>query len=734
MTNNVENIDIHQQLTSLALNYAAEVIVARALPDLRDGLKPVGRRIIYSMDEKHLEPTKPFRKSSYVVGNVMADYHSHGDSSIYGALVLLAQPWSQNAVLVDGHGNFGSIEGLPNAAMRYTESRKSKYANLLIDNIKKNAVKMVPNFDGSTVEPEVLPAAFPLLLTNGTDGIAWGMSTNIIPHNAQELTKAAIESEKSGSLTTVQLAKIIKGPDLPTGCDVIVDKKELIKEIETGRARYIMRAEINVISDKKKPRLVIKSLPYKVKLDTTFFNKLVDVCDNAKIFNVIDIENSTKSENVHLEVICKPNTTEEKLNMLKTYLYKETALEKSFVVENRMIDKGHPNVIGISEYLKKFNAFRLETLKNMWLFDRQNVNDRLEIVNGLLRLEEIYDKSKNIILLHKIVDFARASKSKDELIKTLTNQLDFTARQAEHIAGLQIYQLGNINFDKLKDEKVAAEEKIAEFTLYLTNDSEASKKLIEDLENTLAKLKDLKRKSKIILPDNVVDTVPIKLDDLVESNKTKVIIKKDLQIFQIGRVAYNNQIEKYKDNDIVAAIDAMTTDYIMAITADGQAVTRFVNDLPSVALDGRVKRSNEEIPDLKANAEFVGGIVIDKNNKSDKFFMLSAEGKVKAGYFDKLIPTTTNKGYIKRLSKAMGLKTDTDRVVFVSQFNQDDFNNLEMHVELQDTSKKSGKVIRKVKLSKFKDREDTKNGAGTSGINTKKGTLPFISVKITEKV
>lgn len=726
MTKNIiSTIDINDQLKSAAKNYSAEVIAGRAIPDLRDGLKPVNRRVIYSMEDNHLEPNKPHRKSAFTVGNVIADLHAHGDSSVYQAMVIMTQDFSNNVVLIDGHGNFGSIEGHANAAMRYTEARMSKYAKLLTDGLNKDAVNMVPNFDGTRTEPEVLPVSFPLALTNGTDGIAWGMSTQIAPHNVQELLKAAIYLEKTINPDVKDLVKIIKGPDFPTGCDVIVDPAELEKEIRTGKAKYIMRARIDVKPDKKEPKLIIKSLPYQVKLDSKFFNRLVDVTQEAKAFNVESITNSTKDSNIHLEIICKAGTSEEKLNQLRSYLYKETSLEKSITVNNLMLDKGVPKVLGIARYLHKFNAFRLQTLKNIWQYDKEKLLSRLEIIEGLFKSRDIIDD---------IIAQAKIAESKTDLIEKLIKLFEFTEKQANYVASLQIYQLGKQNFEVLAEEEKLAREKVNELNLWLTDSFKSSEKLIEDLENTLSKLKDIKRNSKILDPSAISsDSLPIKLDELIEATKTKVIIKQDLQMFQIGRVAYNNQIEKYVDNDIVAALDAMTTDYVIAITKDGQAVTRFVNDLQQINLDGRAKRLNEEVDGLKASNSFVGGIIVDKNNKTDKFFILTTEGKVKVGYFDKLMPKITNKGYIKRLSKAMGLKTETDTVALVKQFSPKDFDSLEMHVTLKDNSKKSGKVIRKVEISKFKDREDTKNGAGTSGVNTKKGELPYISTEFIKK-
>lgn len=716
--------DINDIMSDAAATYARYINLYRALPDARDGFKPVLRRILNQMVDSKLYNNKPFKKSAYSVGLTMGNYHPHGDSSIYEALVLAVRPWSNNINPIEGHGNFGSIEGHGNAAMRYTEARLSKYWELFISDIHKlESIKKL-NYDSSMKELSVLPVKFPNALVNGTIGIGWGEASTILPHNPIEIMNALLELNKKGvdNVTSKDLAKIIKGPDLPTNCDVIVSEKELINEIETGRAKFIMRANIDVIDDKKKPHLCIRTLPYGVDIDDVLIGKIIDSISKANVFNVISFENQTKGSVVNYKINCKPGTSKEKLEQLKSYLYKNTSLETKVTEQFKMVYNGKPRIFGLKKALAIFMNYRLDILKEIWQYDKSKFDIEINRLKGRLKMRDLIDK---------IIDLAKNSNGEDDLIKSLMDKFDFNEAQAKDIANIKIYKIGKQNFDKISTDLKELINKSENLRLKLNEDNAAREGLQEDFENTLKILKDIVRKSKIITPNEIIDNLPSKLEDLVESTKTKVVIKKDLQIFQMGRVAYNNQSEKYTEDDIVGAFDAMTTDYVIAFTKDGKAVTRFINNLPTSSLDGRPKRLNEEIADLKSTNEFIGGIIVN-DDKKEKFFMLTAEGKVKVGLIKKLIPNTNTKGYIKRLSKGMKLKTDTDELVYVNSFDENYFNNHEIHVKLKDESKKSGYVTRKVALSKFKDRLDTSAGAGTTGVNTKKGALPFDSLSFVE--
>lgn len=701
-----------------ASNYASELNIFRATPDIRDGLKPVHRKIIVGLNDLNFTHTKPHKKSTKSIGHVMGAYYSHGDASIYQAMIRLGQDWVNYLPLTDIHGNNGSIEGAPAAAPRYTETRLSAYSNLLLESLNKNAVDFIPNFDNTTTEPRVLPARIPLAMINGASGIGWGIASDILPHNPLELIDGAIKLVKNPDATLEEMLEIIKGPDSPTGCEIVVDEKELIKEMTTGRAKYKLRSTINVKWSKTDPRLEITSLPYGQLFDATLINKIADIADTMPGFGIKSFENSIDHNSFHVAIICKPGTTEEQLNQLKSYLYKKTKFETTYTVNNNLLDKGRPKSFGIIPYLKKFIQFRRETLHRVWQFDLDKTNNRLEVINGLFKIEDILDK---------VVATAKESNSKEDFISRLKAEFDLTDRQANYIASMQIYQLGNQNFTALKKEHEELTGTANDLSDKLTNPKREDKELIADLKDARSKLKGLTRKSEIINANDVQEYVEIKAEDMIKPTPTMVIIKKDLQMFTIGRQAYSNQIDKYKDDDIVSAIPAMTTDYVVAITDEGKAVTRFVNDLQSLKLDGKAKRLNEEIKDLKANSEFVGGVVVPNDNPDTKrYFMLTAEGVVKYGKVKNLLPKVTNKGYVKRLSKGLKLKNDTDRIVYVGCDEAGFYESRGIAVTLKDDSKKTGKVTRKLELHKLSEFDDSAASSGRSKINTKKGSLPFI--------
>lgn len=718
-----QTINITDYMDNAATTYASEANVFRAIPDLRDGLKPVHRDIVYGLGELGFTSTKPHKKSNKSVGHIMGAYYSHGDASIYKSMIRLSQSWVNNLKLTDVHGNNGSIEGEECGAMRYTETRLSLYGEMLLDNLQKNAVPFIPNFDNTTEKPRILPAKYPVALINGAVGIGWGLASNILPHNPIEMMDGAIAIVKNPTITPQEMMTIIKGPDSPTGCQFIVSEDELLKEMTNGNAKYKMRSNINIEWSKDQPKLVITSLPLNQVFDDTFVNKIADIAETAKGFGIRNLENDIDQKQFKVSIICEPGTTETQLEQLKAYLYKKTNFETTFTTNNLMLDHGRPKSLGILPYLKKFLQFRRETLRRIWQFDMDKANARLEIVNGLLKIQDILDD---------VIKVARESSSEEDLIKKLVEKFDLSEVQAKHIANLRIYRLNNQNFTALANEKDELLGKVSEFTEKLTNKAVEDKELLADLKETRSKLKQFKRKSELVNSDTVQEYVEIKAEDLIKPTPTKVIIKKDLQMFMIGRTAYKNQIENYKDNDIVAAIDAQTTDYVVAITDTGQTVTRFVHDLQSLKLDGKAKRLNEEIKDLKGNNEFVGGLVMDKDDTSQRFIMLTAEGNLKTGIITNVLPKVSNKGYMKRLGKGIKLKNDTDKIVLVTQLPEAEFATKELVVLLADTSKKSGQVTRKLPLEKIVEFNDSASNSGRNKINTKKGQLGFISAEFVD--
>lgn len=710
-------IDAEKLAEEAAAGYSAEVNLNRAIPDVRDGLKPVQRRALYGMYDLGLEPKKPHVKSARISGEVMGKYHPHGDS-IYGAFALLAQPFAMNEVLVDGHGNFGSISGKNPAAQRYTESRLSNTGYLMVKDLKKDAVEMIPNFDGSEVEPRVLPTPVPQALLNGQMGIGWSIASSIAPHNINELMDLAIYVAKLNDkpFNLDEVKKIFKGPDMMTGCQIILNDEEYEKALTTGESKFIQRSVIEYHVDKKTSYFSIKHVPYKVRTDKLKEQIAIEL-SKSKAFGIESIEDNSKGSNLDIRFIFKKGTSEERLREIVNHLFKKTSLQESVSTNNMMIYKGRPTSIGIIKYMKIFNEFRLETLRNIWAFDKKALEKRLNVVNGLLRLEDVTDE---------VIKIARESKSKSHFKEMIIDKYDFNDEQAEYIASLQIYQLGRTNFDALRNELDEKTQQRDTLQLWLEDEKEAKKQLIVDLKATKKEFKGHDRKSEIINANDVEEVKSIKLETIIDDKPVKVVVKRDLEMFQIGSQAYQNQIDDYKEDDIVAVLDTRTVQYVMAITSDGQSVTRLVNDLPRIELNGRSEKLNKQVPDLKADDKFVGGCVLTRDNS--KVILLSKNGYVKVMTPNTLSPKTTTKLYFKKVRQVAKTK-DNDELVAVHQLNLSDFETHTLEVLTNDPTKKSGKTIKKLKLDKFADKSSGTGGAGSRSINmtSKKQVLEYVS-------
>ena len=701
--------------------YSASVILDRAIPDARDGLKPVQRRILW---QTHLSKITPSSKHVKVIklGGAVAAFHPHGDASTQGAIVNLAQPWIKPVKLIDIHGNYGSIDGSPAAAGRYISARQANAAQAMLNKIDHNAVDLMDNFDNTALEPKVLPASFPVAMTNGASGIAVAVSTKILPHNPLELLKASKALAQGKIKEPHQLSKYIKGPDFPTGGLLVASEQGNLDELATGQGRFKLRGKIEYHENDSEPHLEITEIPYNVTT-TKLIERMSDVLENARALGVIEIRDETiEDTRTNIKLMFKKGSTKEDMQKVASYLYKKTDLEVSLSSNNIMISKGRQKTLNMMQYLKQFIEFRAETLVRIWKYDLEKLESRLEILEGLLRAYDITEE---------IVQEAKSSESKKHLSEKLVQNFDFTERQAETIAGMPIYQLGKQDYQRLSSERESNLEKSEELRSWLKDDESVNEQLIKDLDNSISQFKDYKRQTQLVDEDELPNVEEVKIEDVVEEKDVKVVIKRDLQIFQIGRRAYDNQIENYKDTDIVSAFDAKTTDYVCGITKQGKVVTRFVDDLDHLNLDGSSEGLYKQISDLKSNDEFIGGVINNPNEKdeSNRILIASHQGYVKIIEAHKLLPSVKTKSYIKKLGQASNLKSKGDYLVFAHNLEEDDFNKI-LHVELKDNSKRSGKANRKIELSKWKDKSYGPGGSGFRGINTKDGQLDFISYEI----
>lgn len=716
---------VKQDLADLAYSsmaeYSSAVILERAIPDARDGLKPVQRRILW---QSHLSKLRPESKHVKVIklAGLVAGFHPHGDGSTQGAVVGLSQPWIKTVPLIDIHGNYGSIDGSPAAAGRYISARQSPIAPLLLNKIDHDAVDLMDNFDNTALEPKVLPASFPVAMTNGASGIAVAVSTKILPHNPVELLKATKAIVKQEIKEPKQLAEYIKGPDFPTG-GIIVGKDANIDELETGAGRFSIRGKVQYNTDDSEPNLEITEIPYGITT-TKLIEKMSDVLENARALGVIDIRDETiEDTEVSIKLVFKKNTSIDTMKKVESFLYKKTDLELTISSNNVMITRGRQRKMNMLHYLKQFADFRKETLVRIWNYDLNKLNDRLEILIGLLRAYDITTE---------IVKEARESEGRKDLSKRLVEKFKFTERQADTIAGMPIYQLGKQDFNKLTQEKEDNEARANEIRSWLATDESINEQLIIDLEHSIDLLKDYKRRTQIIDENEVEEVEEVKIEDVIEAKNVKVVVKSDLQIFQIGKRAFDNQIEDYKDDDIIASFDAVTTDYVTAISKNGLTVTRFINDLDHSTLEAGSESLHKQVKGLKSDDKFVGAIINepDKQNEDNKVVIASKMGYIKVIEGHKILPSIKTKSYVKKTGLASTLKAEGDYLIFAFNPSKDDFDR-QLQVTLKD-NKKNKEVTRKINLDKWVDRKDGAGGSGFRGLNTKDGQLSYEQFEIVD--
>lgn len=579
---NIIQTEYSELMQKSYIDYAMSVIVARALPDIRDGLKPVQRRTLYDMYELGLRYDKPYRKSARIVGDTMGKYHPHGDSSIYDALVVMAQDFKKGMPLVDGHGNFGSIEGDGAAAMRYTEARLQKVTQeVFLSDIEKDVVDFGPNFDETEKEPIVLPVKMPNILINGAEGIAVGMATNIPPHNVNEVLDGVVAYMKNPDITNQEMMNYITGPDFPTG-GIIANKKDLLNIYETGSGKIKIRGKIEVEQVKgNKERLVITEIPYTMIGANIgkFLNDVYSLVESKKTNDIIDITNQSSKDGIRIVLDLKKGANVE---ALKNLLYKKTKLEDTFGVNMLAVVNGRPETLSLVSVIKHHVDFQYELATRKYTNLLQKARDKKEIQEGLIKACDVIDLIIEILRGSKNIKDAKAClingdtskiKFKSEISKIQAGELHFTEKQASAILDMRLYKLIGLELDALKKEYEETLNNIATYEDILENRSSMAKVIIKQL-NTYKKNYGRERRTVI---DNLKEAVVVE-----EKIKTKDVV------FLMDRFGYAKTVDvsvyernkEAADSENRIILTVKNTDKLCLFTEQGQMHLLKILDLP----------------------------------------------------------------------------------------------------------------------------------------------------------
>ena len=579
---NIIQTEYSELMQKSYIDYAMSVIVARALPDIRDGLKPVQRRTLYDMYELGLKYDKPYRKSARIVGDTMGKYHPHGDSSIYDALVVMAQDFKKGMPLVDGHGNFGSIEGDGAAAMRYTEARLQKVTQeVFLSDIEKDVVDFGPNFDETEKEPIVLPVKMPNILINGAEGIAVGMATNIPPHNVNEVLDGVVAYMKNPDITNHEMMNYITGPDFPTG-GIIANKKDLLNIYETGSGKIKIRGKIEVEQVKgNKERLVITEIPYTMIGANIgkFLNDVYSLVESKKTNDIIDITNQSSKDGIRIVLDLKKGANVE---ALKNLLYKKTKLEDTFGVNMLAVVNGRPETLSLVSVIKHHVDFQYELATRKYTNLLQKARDKKEIQEGLIKACDVIDLIIEILRGSKNIKDAKAClingdtskiKFKSEISKIQAGELHFTEKQASAILDMRLYKLIGLELDALKKEYEETLNNIATYEDILENRSSMAKVIIKQL-NTYKKNYGRERRTVI---DNLKEAVVVE-----EKIKTKDVV------FLMDRFGYAKTVDvsvyernkEAADSENRIILTVKNTDKLCLFTEQGQMHLLKIIDLP----------------------------------------------------------------------------------------------------------------------------------------------------------
>lgn len=616
-TQTILNVDIEKRMREAFIDYAMSVIISRALPDVRDGLKPVHRRILYSMYEEHLTVDKPFFKSATTVGNVIGRYHPHGDASVYDAMVRLAQEFSMRYPLIDGHGNFGSVDGDPAAAYRYTEARMSRLANAMLENIEKNTVDFIPNFDEKRREPVVLPTRIPTLLINGSSGIAVGMATNIPPHNLTEVLNGVIAQIDNPDITVEELMNYIKGPDFPTKA-FILGRSGIRAAYNTGRGKIAIRAKTEIEEHKDgTASIIVTELPYQVN-KKMLVESIANMVKEKKIEGLSDIDDhSSDRVGIRLEILLKRDANPQ---VVLNQLFKYTRLQDSFSVNMLAIKDGKPKTMGLKEILETFIEFQEEIVTRRTKYDLEKTEARMHILEGLRIALNNIDEIINII-----------RNSYDDAKERLMARFEMSEIQAQSVLDMRLGQLQKLNGEKIENEYNELSNKVIEYKELLSDKG----KLMEQIKKELAEIRDKYGDERATQITAAVDDIDI--EDLIEDEECVVTITNFGYVKRMPSDTYRSQnrggrgimgLQTREEDFVKDMFSCRSISHLMFFTDKGRVYRLKAYQIPEAGRHAKGTAIVNILP-LETGEKITAVITLDSFDEDKYLLMLTRNGTIK---------------------------------------------------------------------------------------------------------
>ncbi len=627
--------------------YSKYIIQDRAIPDVRDGLKPVQRRILYAMYKMRLTNDKPYVKSARSVGETMGKYHPHGDTSIYDAMVRMSQSWKNNHILLDMRGNNGSIDGDSAAASRYTEARLAKISNELLRDIDKDTVKWAPNYDDKFLEPTVLPARFPNLLVNGATGISAGYATNIPPHNLGEVIDATIKLIDDENASLDEIMQLVKGPDFPTGG--IIEGINGIKDAyEKGRGKIIVKSKVAIETTKGKKQIIITEIPYEVN-KSLLVKKIDDIRIDKKIDGIAEVRDESDKDGLRIAIDLKKEADS---TLILNYLLKNTELQTSYNFNMVSIVNRRPRLLGIREMLKAYISHQVEVVTRRTIFDLEHAKTRLHIVEGFI---------KALSILDEVIKTIRASKNKSDAENNLVREFGFTEAQAEAIVTLQLYRLSNTDVTALEEEYKNLNIIIKGLTKIL----EDKASLMKVIKDELTKIKEEYGKPRITSIKEKITEIKIDTVDLIPKEEVIVVVTKEGYVKRVSKRSYSASEENtlLKEGDYIVGIYEMSTlDTVLLFTDLGNYLYVPVYEIP----DSKWKEMGKHISNIisiKSDENIIGSVPVYDFEKEEYITIFTKLGMIKR--------TKISDYKVTRYSKPMmSIKLkDKDKVASISYGN-----------------------------------------------------------------